>query len=1151
MTERHAQTREAQTPEVAAAQDAPNRDASDRDASAGVPGDPPAKGPQSDMSGVKVRAQRPPGHRLRVSLWGGVGLVFGGLTFGFGALALTHEPIPVPQFLREAIEARINGALDDRLHVNIGGGIAVVLGEGLVPRVELRMVELRQPSGQTIAVLPELDADFWPEPILHGRLAPRALRLLGATVALRRLADGRFDIDFGGGDGMEGIDFRDPARISAAVRSVFDTPALAALQSVRASDLQVRLDDARLNRVWQVSDGQFDLTQSPDRIALTLALAVGERGGSAAQVALRGAVSKIGPEAEVSAAVAGLSSRDLAVQSPALAMLGLVDAPISGTLRTGIDAQGTLRRLEATLALGAGEFSPAEGAQTIPFESGTMHIAYDPDRQKVTVTDADFTSKALRFRSSGQIYLKDLKDGMPQRAEAQIALRNIEADPEGVFQQPARFDFGAIDLELGVDPFKVRIGQMQLVDDRTRISGRGTASAGAEGWHLAFDAGIDRIDRHDLIALWPPKLVPHTRDWIDENIPTGELHDVHAAVRLEPGEEPRFQLGYEFRGAQATLLNTLPPVQDGRGFATIFDNSHALMIEEGGIDAPEGGRVEVAGSQMVVPDIRDKPARADVTLITRSTIPAALSLLDQKPFEFMKKAGKTPELASGWAEARTELSFLLEKHIAVDDVAFNVLGRLTDVRSDKLVPNRVLTSPELTLRADHEGMVIAGAGMLDQVPFDGRWSQSFAQEERGHSRIDGYAEVTHDGLASLGVDLPGDLVSGTGWGKIAVDLHKDGTDRYDFTTDLKGLSMAIPEIGWSKPAASEGLFHVEGALGHPATVEKMSLTAPGLSASGKMDLTDHGFDQIELGEAQIGSWFRGALSLKSRGEKKAPDVTVNGGTLDLRRIPDRVGKADGAGSGAAQKPGGGTRIGGRLDRLIVTDSIALTGLRGQFTTQNGIAGAFSGKVNGGAPVTGEVGPSEGGRTAIRVSSDDAGGVAASAGITDRTAGGKMVLTLSPIGRQSYDGNLHIDDFRVTKAPTLASLLSAASIVGLVEQLNGDGILFGKLDAAFRLTPDGLSITRAAAEGASMAVTAAGNFFPKTGRIEMEGVVSPFYIINSIGQLISRRGEGLFGVNYRIGGTVDKPEFSVNPLTILAPGALRNLFRTAPETLKTK
>ena len=77
---------------------------------------------------------------------------------------------------------------------------------------------------------------------------------------------------------------------------------------------------------------------------------------------------------------------------------------------------------------------------------------------------------------------------------------------------------------------------------------------------------------------------------------------------------------------------------------------------------------------------------------------------------------------------------------------------------------------------------------------------------------------------------------------------------------------------------------------------------------------------------------------------------------------------------------------------------------------------------------------------------------------------------------------------------------------------------------------------------------AGIYHSDTERLDMTGVVSPVYLLNGIGSILTRKGEGLFGFAYRLRGTAEAPEVKVNPLSILTPGMFRDLFRAAPATL---
>ena len=99
-----------------------------------------------------------------------------------------------------------------------------------------------------------------------------------------------------------------------------------------------------------------------------------------------------------------------------------------------------------------------------------------------------------------------------------------------------------------------------------------------------------------------------------------------------------------------------------------------------------------------------------------------------------------------------------------------------------------------------------------------------------------------------------------------------------------------------------------------------------------------------------------------------------------------------------------------------------------------------------------------------------------------------------------------------------------------------------------LTSEGVEVKKGSAVGASMGVSMAGIYHSDTSVLDMTGVVSPVYLLNGIGAVLTRKGEGLFGFAYRLRGTAEAPEVKVNPLSILTPGMFRDLFRAPPPTL---
>ncbi|NJM35223.1 MAG: AsmA-like C-terminal region-containing protein [Rhodomicrobium sp.] len=109
--------------------------------------------------------------------------------------------------------------------------------------------------------------------------------------------------------------------------------------------------------------------------------------------------------------------------------------------------------------------------------------------------------------------------------------------------------------------------------------------------------------------------------------------------------------------------------------------------------------------------------------------------------------------------------------------------------------------------------------------------------------------------------------------------------------------------------------------------------------------------------------------------------------------------------------------------------------------------------------------------------------------------------------------------------------------------------FDRMRVPFSVGNGRFSLRDAAINGPLLGATMRGFIDFKNERINLSGTYVPFYGINgAIGLvpilgdlLISRSGEGLFGITFAVKGTSAKPDVLVNPMSMVAPGFLRQLF----------
>ena len=1090
---------------------------------------PPAPRPRRRRGAPRGRGW----HAARVGLW----LAMLPVVFLVIALVMMFDrDITAPDWVTQEVADRASGML--------GGGavafgeITVRLGPDLHPRIRLRDTVLTDAAGTPLAEVAEVDATISPRGLLFDRAAlVQRVALQGTAIDLTRDAQGQFRLAFdltqaGGGallaDGVAGL--------VRQIDGLRDRPALAALESLTLDGLDLTYTDDRAGRVWTTTDGSFALGIDGTGTEARARLQVDGDGGLTT-LDLRLSSPKGSDAAQLAVEVTGAQARDLASQSAALRFLGALDAPLSASLRTDVSDTGDLVLLAASLQIGAGAVQPGPAMEPLRFDEVSADLTFDPQAQLLTFREVTIASDWGRLRARGQAFAQNMVRGVPEALVGQFTLTDIALNPAGLYPAPVTLAQADIDLRLRFDPFRLDVGQVSLSDPTLTLTAAGSLDATPEGWAAAVDLSVPRMAPGDLIALWPARVRPGTRAWFETNLIGGDLTGVTMGWRKRPGAPARLAGGFAFDDATVRFMRHLPPITGGAGYASLGDGAFVLRLDRGQVVAAQGGALDAAGSVLQIPDIAVRNAPLVLDIATRGSITATLSVLNQRPFLYLDKANLPVTLADGRATVAAHVELPLKNPLGPDDVAFRAEATLDRVRSDTLVRGRTLAGSDLAVTVDREGMRIEGTATLDGVPVTGAFTQGF-RPGAAPTQVAGRVTITPQALDTFGIALPPGSVSGSGTGELTVTLPRGEAPRFALTSGLQGVGLSVPALGWSKARGTAATLEVAGKLGARPAVDRLRLRAPGLSAAGAISLTADGqLDAARFSEVTVGGWFDGPVILRGRGRGRAVGVEVQGGTLNLARAT--LGGGGGAGGGQ------GGPIAVRLDRLTVARGLELTDFNGRFDTTGGFNGSFTGLFNGRAGLAGAVSPSRG-RTAVRIRSDDAGAILRAGNFLDGALGGSLDLTLVPAGGAgSFDGTLALRQLRVRDAPAIAELLDAISVVGLLQQLDGQGLAFDTVDAQFRLTPDRIVVTESSAVGPGLGISLDGIYTLATRAVDFQGVVSPFYLLNGIGSFLTRRGEGLIGFNFTIRGTPGNPDVGVNPLSVFTPGMFREIFRRPP------
>jgi hypothetical protein len=1058
-------------------------------------------------------------------------------------LSLKVRPLSLPLLVVAEVEERMNrlaGKLLPGVRISLGG-IEVMLDGDWAPVLALQDLRLLQGGGSsTLLALPAASVTMDRSAALSGKILPTTLSISGAHVDLTRDLEGKISLALGTGNGPAIASLGDLFdRIDAALAQ----PELAELETVVFEALSLTLYDERQKRAWELGDGRLVAENREEDLAAELTISV--LGASNARARVTAVAAKGADQARVSAEVSDVQTADLAAQHPVLAWLAALDAPMSGQFSVQVDRDG-ITALNGALALGEGALRPSTGARPIGFTRAGLKLAYDLDEGRLRLSDITLLSPTARVTGFGQLFLLDqkgqiLRGTLSGRAPAaylgQLTLSDVEIDPVGLFEAPVVFSHGSLDLRLTAEPFLLEVGQFTLTEGARKLTLSGSAGAAIGGWSADFDMAMNRVSVAKLMQLWPLTLVPKTRAWAENNLLTGDLTDVNGAIRLVPGAEPILHLDYDFADAEIRVLPDMPPIQGALGYSAIDAKTNVIVLSKGTLTPPEGGVIDLAGTTVKVADITRIPAVAEVSLRGTGPMVAMLSVLDQKPFEYLKKAGRDVALGQGEATVRAEITTPLARAMP-EDISFSAEGVVRDFSSSVLLEGRVIALPKMSITADNTGLKAGGPGTIDGLPFDVVYDLPFSAASGKPATVTGTVEISPRTVEVFDLGLPKGMVRGTARGRVTIALPRAAPPQMSLTSDLQGATLAIPELGWTKSAGARASLEVEARLSTPPDVSRLTFSGAGLEAAGRVDFKSNGrLDVARFARVKMGRWLDGAVEIRG---SDPLSFAVTSGSIDFRYFPNAEERSGGPSGGAS------TLLALRLSEFRVTDTIRVTDFRGDFALgSNGASGQFAGNLGGSVPINGGVTPSNNG-TRVRVVTDNAGAALTAAGIFSSARGGAADLVLTPRKKSGvYDGRANFSEFRLLNDNVLAELLNAVSVVGLLEQLNGTGIVFNQAEADFLLTPSQVTIKRASAVGASMGVSLEGTYQTSTGALRMGGVLSPIYLLNGIGAVLTRRGEGLFGFSFRLNGTADNPEIGVNPLSILTPGMFREIFRLQP------
>ena len=242
-----------------------------------------------------------------------------------------------------------------------------------------------------------------------------------------------------------------------------------------------------------------------------------------------------------------------------------------------------------------------------------------------------------------------------------------------------------------------------------------------------------------------------------------------------------------------------------------------------------------------------------------------------------------------------------------------------------------------------------------------------------------------------------------------------------------------------------------------------------------------------------------------------------------------------------------------LDLDLDIDAKTLDGFNGEtlrdvkllLSVQRGVIAAFrlAAKL-GDRDVSGGMGATKDDRPTIRFEAGDAGAFLRWAGLYRRMRGGVLNIAMYvPTAAGAVDdGVAYLHAFAITGDPALRPLAR-----WLPDPRHGAPAPFAvaRLRVAFKSQSGRVTFSEGLLTGEPTAATLAGSFDLGQNRLDLGGVVIPTLQVSPIAPIFFPETSGLFGSDYTISGPPSAPVLRIDPLRVLAPRFLRQLFEFKP------
>ena len=1090
--------------------------------------------------------------RIKIVIKIFLGLLLGGLILAaLLAWRLSTSPLSL-NFATPFIERNFS-AVDKSYVVRIDETVLIWDGWRRPVDIRARNIEIFSRDGKLLVSLPQVSIGLSMRAILKGRLAVATLgiRLLRGSIA--RFPDGVFTVDLqpkeGKAQSIGGL-LKVAARELVRRYGSTDGP-LGYLKRVNIIQSQFTFDDRLAGIIWHSPRADIVMSREAAGLKTDAAIVIEankRRANLFAQFVYEGRTGEF---------LARTRFENLNPSLVARSVSGLNDLVnfnmlVTGEVAIGGTQNGTITKIGGNIATPVGRI---EGEFEIdPLESNIVGLARFKGINVAEVSKRVSWLKkmaGLQVNLNGSVGGRATLNGDISELEFNLASGSGALEIPHLWESSRKIKQVRLKGTLSNGLEKIELSEAIIDFGGPKIEAEAQVERIGGEARLKINANLFDLPFEGLKNYWPKQLAQSARRWVTRNIRNGFARETNLQlIGWMPGNDlNKFKASsvkgtMRYEDLKVAYWSPLPKIEGAGGTATFSDKRFDMLVSSGKLRD-----IQIDQAQVNMYKLDTDNEQISVDVLMRGPLRTALEVLDHRPLGYIRELGLSAGDVSGSAAIRLRMDFPLDTNVDRDELRVRSSATLKDVAFAPGPFGLDIRDGQFKFKMVEDEMSVRGPAQINGAATQIVWREFFSEKHKIKSDYSLHALL--DSAAFEGLGIPSvNIMTGTMSADVKYAVHKNGNRKLKGNIDFSKASLDWPEFGLAKEVGKSTVAEVRAEFDQNGIVTSASTEFSGEGSSGSADFKMHSapderwklqFNQLTI----VNNTVDGVLVCQDDGVFAG---TLGLDRLDVQYVMERLEEETLVEN---TKESIALNINASIGLLSWGIKRQLQGvdLSVRFDSNSIQKFKLSGGVDKRAKLLIDYQPFSIGYK-LSVETDDFGASLKALDIAKNVSGGKLKIKgKRPSLNAPMEGEFIVSKYRLRKVPLFARIFQVASLTGIVDAFDREGLEFDTLEGRYAYEAKLLRLDNTRTFGSSIGITTEGTLNLKNDSADLGGALIPAYTLNRIlGQipllgpiLTGGDDEGLFAATYSVKGALADPDISVNPLSALAPGLLRKFL----------